>query len=85
MASISVAFRSSGMSFGGWIALQYAVAAPERIQRLVLLSPGGFLPMVKQFGLRGMLMAFFPTRFTVNSFMSWAGITEEVTRGMCLT
>ena len=64
-----------GMSFGGWIALQYAVAAPERIQRLVLLSPGGFLPMVKQFGLRGMLMAFFPTRFTVNSFMRWAGIT----------
>ena len=34
-----------GMSFGGWVALKYAVAAPERIQRLVLLSPGGFLPM----------------------------------------
>ena len=41
-----------GMSFGGWIALRYAVAAPDRIQRLVLLSPGGFLPMAKQFGLR---------------------------------
>jgi len=67
----------AGMSFGGWIALQYAVAAPERIQRLVLLSPGGFLPMVKQFVLRGMLMAFFPTRFAVNSFMSWAGITRK--------
>ena len=66
-----------GMSFGGWIALQYAAAAPERIQRLVLLSPGGFLPMVKQFVLRGMLLAFFPTRFTVNSFMRWAGITAE--------
>jgi pimeloyl-ACP methyl ester carboxylesterase len=66
-----------GMSFGGLIALQYAVAAPERIQRLVLLSPGGFLPMVKQFSLRGMLMAFFPTRFTVNSFMSWAGIAKK--------
>ena len=72
------------MSFGGWIALQYAVAAPERIQRLVLLSPGGFLPMVKQFALRGMLMAFFPTRFTVNSFMRWAGITGR-TLGPCLT
>ena len=65
-----------GMSFGGWIALRYAVSAPERIQRLVLLSPGGFLPMVKQFSLRGMLMAFFPTRFTVNSFMRWAGFTD---------
>ena len=24
-----------------------------------------------------MLMAFFPTRFTVNSFMSWAGISKR--------
>jgi pimeloyl-ACP methyl ester carboxylesterase len=64
-----------GMSFGGWIALRYAVAAPERIHHLALLSPGGLLSMVKQFSLRGMLMVFFPTRFTVNSFMRWAGIT----------
>jgi pimeloyl-ACP methyl ester carboxylesterase len=65
-----------GMSFGGWIALRYAVAAPERIHNLALLSPGGFLPMVKQFSLRGMLMVFLPTRFTVNSFMRWAGFTD---------
>jgi pimeloyl-ACP methyl ester carboxylesterase len=65
-----------GMSFGGWLALNYAVAASERIQRLVLLSPGGFLPMVKQFAFRGMLMTFFPTRFTVNSFMRWTGLTD---------
>ena len=62
-----------GMSFGGWLALRYAVSAPARIERLVLLSPGGFLPMAKSFALRGMLMAFVPTRFTVNSFMRWAG------------
>ena len=49
-----------GMSFGGWLALKYAVATPGRIQQLVLLSPGGILRMVKQFALRGMLMAFFP-------------------------
>ena len=64
-----------GMSFGGWLALNYAVAAPERVQKLVLLSPGGFLPMVRQFSLRGMLMVSFPTRFTVNSFMRWLGVT----------
>ena len=28
-----------GMSYGGWLALNYAVAAPERVQKLVLLSP----------------------------------------------
>jgi len=65
-----------GMSFGGWLALKYTVAAPERVQKLVLLSAGGFLPIARQFSLRGMLMMFLPTRFTVNSFMHWAGFTD---------
>jgi pimeloyl-ACP methyl ester carboxylesterase len=66
-----------GMSFGGWLALTYAVAAPERVQTLVLLSPGGLLSMVRQFSLRGMLMVFIPTRFTVSSFMRWAGFSDR--------
>jgi pimeloyl-ACP methyl ester carboxylesterase len=65
-----------GMSFGGWLALKYAVATPGRVQRLVLLSPGGILPMVRQFALRGVLMTFFPSHLTVNSFMKWAGFTN---------
>jgi pimeloyl-ACP methyl ester carboxylesterase len=49
-----------GMSYGAWLALNYAVAAPERVQRLALLSPAAsFLPIVKQFSLRGMLMFLF--------------------------
>jgi pimeloyl-ACP methyl ester carboxylesterase len=63
----------AGMSFGGWIALNYGAAEPERVRKLVLLSPGGLLPIRKPFSLRGMLMVFFPTRFTVNSFMQWIG------------
>jgi pimeloyl-ACP methyl ester carboxylesterase len=66
-----------GMSFGGWIALGYAVAAPERVQRVVLLSVGGFVPMASQFTMRGMLMALFPIPLTVNSFMHWLGIKEN--------
>ena len=66
-----------GMSFGGWVALNYAIVAPERVQKLALLSPGGFLPMVTQFTMRGMLMARFPTRFTVNSFMRWLGFADD--------
>ncbi len=64
-----------GMSFGGWLALNYAMSAQDRVEKLVLLSPGGFLPMVTQFNLRGMLMVLVPTRVSVNSFMHWLGFT----------
>jgi pimeloyl-ACP methyl ester carboxylesterase len=67
-----------GMSYGGWLALNFAVAAPERVQKLVLLSPGGgFFSVAKQFSLRGMLMMFFPTRFMVKAFMRWAGFKDS--------
>jgi pimeloyl-ACP methyl ester carboxylesterase len=62
-----------GMSYGGWLAMKFALAEPERVTKLVLLSPGGLLPMVRQFSLRGMLMLFLPTRLTVNAFMRWLG------------
>ena len=53
------------------------MTTPERVRKLVLLSPGaGFLPLVKQFILRGMLMTLIPTRFTVNSFMGWMGFGD---------
>lgn len=66
-----------GMSFGGWLALNYAVAIPQRIRKLVLLSPGGLLPMVRQFRVRGVLMVSLPTHLTVNSFFHWLGFTDR--------
>jgi pimeloyl-ACP methyl ester carboxylesterase len=67
-----------GQSYGGWLALNFAMAAPDRVQKLVLLSPGGgFVPMTRQFSLRGMLMVWLPTRATVNWFMRWLGFTDR--------
>jgi pimeloyl-ACP methyl ester carboxylesterase len=67
-----------GQSYGGWLALNFAIAAPERVRKLVLLSPGGgFVPMARQFSLRGMLMVWFPTRVTVNWFMRWLGLSDR--------
>jgi pimeloyl-ACP methyl ester carboxylesterase len=62
-----------GQSFGGWLALKYAIAAPQRVHRLALLSAGGILPLSRQFTLRGMLMMLVPARFTVKSFWLWSG------------
>jgi pimeloyl-ACP methyl ester carboxylesterase len=57
-----------GYSYGGFAALNYALQAPDRIGRLVLLSPaGGLVPLKKQFYLRGLLSAVLPhNRLTTN-------------------
>jgi pimeloyl-ACP methyl ester carboxylesterase len=61
-----------GMSYGGWLALNFAMTAPERVRKLVLLSPAASLqPVVRQMGLRGMLTFLIPSRLTVNSLMGW--------------
>jgi pimeloyl-ACP methyl ester carboxylesterase len=65
-----------GMSFGGWLALNYAAAVPGRVRKLVLLSPGGILPLSKQLGVRGLLMMLLPTRSMVSSLMRWAGMRD---------
>ena len=46
-----------GLSFGGWLALNFTISASERVQKLALLSPAASLqPSARQFSLRGMLM-----------------------------
>jgi pimeloyl-ACP methyl ester carboxylesterase len=70
-----------GQSYGAWVALNFALAAPHSLRKLVLLSPGGgFVPMSRQFTLRGMLMVWFPTRLTVDRFYRWLGVTGVRTR-----
>jgi pimeloyl-ACP methyl ester carboxylesterase len=51
----------AGYSYGGFAALNYAMRAPERVTRLILLSPvGGLVPPKKQFYVRGMVTMAFP-------------------------
>jgi pimeloyl-ACP methyl ester carboxylesterase len=67
----------AGMSFGGWLGLNFAMAAPERVRKLVLLSPGAsFQPIVRQFFLRGMPTFLIPTRLTANAYMGWMGFKD---------
>jgi pimeloyl-ACP methyl ester carboxylesterase len=42
----------AGISQGAWTALKFAVARPERIERLVLICPGGIVPDKLSFVLR---------------------------------
>jgi pimeloyl-ACP methyl ester carboxylesterase len=72
-----------GMSYGGWLTLNYAMAAPDRLEKIALLSPaGGFLRIVRQFTLRGMpimlLAGILPTRFFAASFCHWLTYKEHL-------
>jgi pimeloyl-ACP methyl ester carboxylesterase len=72
-----------GMSYGGWLTLNYAMAAPERLNKIALLSPAGsFLRNVRQFTLRGMPVMVFariiPTRFFAASFCRWLIFDEHL-------
>jgi pimeloyl-ACP methyl ester carboxylesterase len=63
-----------GMSYGGWIALNFAMSVPQCVRKLVLLSPAAsFQPLARQFTLRMIPMGLYPTRFTVNSLFGWMG------------
>ena len=68
-----------GMSYGAWLALNYAVATPARVQKLVLLSPAAsFLPLVRQFSLRGTPMLLLQRRALVNWFMGWLTFNDDL-------
>ncbi|NIF06493.1 alpha/beta hydrolase [Chryseobacterium sp. Tr-659] len=47
-----------GLSQGGWLAVRFAVKFPEKIDRLVLLSPAGIVNTTKSFIFKAVLFSF---------------------------
>lgn len=61
-----------GFSQGGWIALNFAVHAPEHLDKLILISPNaGLVPVSLRFLLRLMRMAVFPTKSNLHNWARW--------------
>jgi len=48
-----------GISQGGWTALKFATNHPERVTRLVLLTPGGVMPARPSFILKAVFLSMF--------------------------
>jgi len=61
-----------GLSYGGFLATNFALAYPQRVNRLVLLAPGipNFGPPTLQWANYGMPMMLLPSRFTVKRFIN---------------
>jgi len=51
-----------GLSQGGWTALKFATYQPERVVKLVLLTPGGVMPTRVSFVLRAILFSKLGSR-----------------------
>lgn len=63
-----------GLSYGGFLAMKFALDYPERVNRIVLLAPGIpiFGPPTLQWVNYGMPMMLLPSRFTVKRFINGA-------------
>jgi pimeloyl-ACP methyl ester carboxylesterase len=67
----------AGYSYGGFAALNYAMHAPNRVEKLILLSPaGGLVPLRMQFYLRGAVNRLVATLpgvgwLSMNSLFHW--------------
>jgi pimeloyl-ACP methyl ester carboxylesterase len=60
-----------GLSYGGWLASQYALRFPNRLNKMVLLAPAGtVLPLRLEWMMRAILCAV-PHRYFTKSFMYW--------------
>jgi pimeloyl-ACP methyl ester carboxylesterase len=66
-----------GLSYGGWLAMDYALNFPQRIRKLVLLAPGGVLPVNLQFFLRAIPVLTGRRRY-IRWFVHW--LLEDVRR-----
>src|SRR3989339_356198 len=60
----------AGLSYGGGIAARYALHAPSRIAKLVLLAPVGMAPVRMQFWIR-VAFLFLPFPYFKRSFWKW--------------
>ncbi len=78
-----------GLSLGGWLAMQLAVYAPERVNRLVLMSPALFMRQNMGFMMRAVLAALLPSRRTVHGFLRYIiapqhPVDDSIVEGMWL-
>jgi pimeloyl-ACP methyl ester carboxylesterase len=79
-----------GMSYGGWFSLNYTIRAPERVEGVILLSPGGSsLPERLTFYLRGlpsMVLPFLHRRalfeMSLRTFTLKENLRDPIVRAM---
>lgn len=60
-----------GLSYGGWLAGQYALRFPERLDKVVLLAPAGTVLPLRVTWISRAILCTLPFRLFTRSFMCW--------------
>jgi pimeloyl-ACP methyl ester carboxylesterase len=60
-----------GLSYGGWITSQYALAYPQRLGKIVLLAPAGTVLPISPEWIPRALICFLPHPYFTKSFLYW--------------
>ncbi|WP_160297254.1 alpha/beta fold hydrolase [Paenibacillus sp. IHBB 10380] len=61
-----------GISYGGFLGINYAIYATHKVKKLFLLSPASsFVPLYKQFIYRIIAMSAIPMKWNVCHFIKW--------------
>lgn len=68
-----------GLSYGGWLAANYALRYPKRVRRLVLLAPAGILAPIGWSFVWRALLCLLPCRCFMRSFMAWSATDMQKT------
>jgi pimeloyl-ACP methyl ester carboxylesterase len=66
-----------GHSFGGWMSLNYALHAPQRVKKLAMSAPGWFVSMSLKFVLKASMYAMFCSRSRISKFISWTAVDDS--------
>lgn len=70
-------FDLCGLSVGGWNAVNYTAVNPQRIKKLILLSPiQTFANMHFSYFVKIMKMGFRPSRESVEEYLGWGSAKE---------
>jgi pimeloyl-ACP methyl ester carboxylesterase len=69
----------AGASYGGCMALGFALDAPERVRKIALLGPAAaFTPLHLQFYLRGASIVMLPRRSVLLGFLRWCSTRDDL-------
>ncbi|MBT8350490.1 MAG: alpha/beta hydrolase [Deltaproteobacteria bacterium] len=60
-----------GLSYGGWLTGQYALRYQERLDKIVLIAPGGTVLPIRLVWIFRAILCMLPHRYFTRNFMYW--------------